>query len=90
MNTDPIAYCGVDRAVCPDFTNRKCPGCRQTQWPPDDMCPPAECCRRQNIGSCGECSSFPCEMMKDFYTESESHERAYALMTTVHKKRYHV
>ena len=80
-----IAYCGVDCAACADFTGGKCPGCRQTDWKPGDACMPVECCRRKGIESCGECPSFPCPDMAEFYRESESHERAYARMKAVHE-----
>ena len=80
MPENLIAYCGVDCAACADYSGGKCPGCRQTDWPEGDACLPVGCCRRKNIDSCGECSSFPCEDMKAFYRESESHEQAYQLM----------
>lgn len=84
METMNIAYCGVDCAVCPDFTAQKCPGCRETQWKPDDICMPVECCRKKNIPCCGRCDTFPCEDMRAFYEESESHREAFARMKDVH------
>ncbi len=77
-----VAYCGVNCAGCPDFTGGKCPGCRATEWN-DDPCPPVRCCREREIFFCGECSGFPCDMMAEFYEESESHKEAYARMNAV-------
>ena len=80
---DPIAYCGVDCAACHDFTSGKCPGCRKTQWDAGDECMPVACCRERHIAYCGECGEFPCADMADFYKESESHEKAHALMEKI-------
>lgn len=75
-----IAYCGVNCLECTDYENRKCPGCRQTDWQENDMCLPVKCCRKQDIFACGNCSGFPCEDMQEFYRESESHRQAYQRM----------
>ena len=83
MYDEMIAYCGVDCSVCPDYTGSKCPGCRKTDWKEDDVCLPVQCCREKGISFCGECPAFPCETMGGFYKESESHERAYALMLSI-------
>ena len=73
---DMIAYCGVDCSACPDYLNKTCPSCRLTEWK-DDICPPVNCCREKNIDDCGQCDVFPCEMMKGFFEESQSHQEAY-------------
>lgn len=77
---DLIAYCGVDCAVCTDFTAGKCPGCRQSQWPNGDACPPIPCCQSRGIAHCGQCDEFPCTAMAEFYQESESHRQAFERM----------
>ena len=77
---DRIAFCGVDCAACADYTEKKCPGCRETVWPEDEACMPVACCGRRGIFVCGECPVFPCAEMADFYAESESHEGALARM----------
>lgn len=82
-----IAYCGVDCAVCTDYTDDKCPGCRKTDWKPDDICLPVECCRKKEISCCGECPSFPCAEMEGFYTESESHALAFTRMQAISSDR---
>ena len=76
MDLALIGYCGVDCAACDDLTSGKCPGCRKTEWPADDPCPPAGCCARRKIPFCGDCGEFPCGMMRDFYEESDSHRAA--------------
>ena len=86
MNEDRIAYCGVDCAVCTDFTSGKCPGCRQTAWKPDDMCLPVACCQRQGVAFCGACPAFPCADMQAFYRESDSHAQAFARMNALRRK----
>ena len=82
---DPlIAYCGVDCAACPDYAEKKCPGCRGTDWTPGDECMPVACCREKGIDLCGRCPGFPCPDMAAFYEESDSHREAYDRMQAVH------
>ena len=83
---NPIACCGVDCAVCPDFTAKTCPGCRKSEWPDGDPCAPIACCQEKNIGCCGRCDDFPCAMMREFYEESDSHRAAYARMRELAQK----
>ena len=73
---EAYGYCGVDCGNCGDLKEGKCPGCRKTEWPEDDPCPPVGCCRKKRISVCGECDEFPCTMMAEFYEESESHREA--------------
>ena len=80
MENERIAYCGVSCEECSDYTQNKCPGCRQTDWSDGDECMPAACCRKQGISACGQCPAFPCADMKDFYQESESHQEAFERM----------
>ena len=77
---EQIACCGVDCAVCADFRQDACPGCRESTWPENDLCPPIACCVRRGITLCGDCEAFPCAMMREFYEESDSHRAAYARM----------
>ena len=81
------AYCGVDCSGCADYKNRKCPGCRESTWPDGDECPPVSCCRKQGIVFCGDCSRFPCKMMREFYEESDSHRDAYRRLEEYRKDR---
>ncbi|MBR5428244.1 MAG: DUF3795 domain-containing protein [Clostridia bacterium] len=85
MLNEMIAFCGVDCAACGDFAENKCPGCRRTDWKEDDICLPVECCRKKEISVCGECPTFPCDDMKAFYEESESHKKAYEAMKSIHR-----
>ena len=75
-NLQNLGYCGVDCSVCADFTQGKCPSCRGTQWKNDDICHPVKCCREKGIAVCGQCIGFPCDMMTEFYEESDSHREA--------------
>ena len=81
-----LSYCGVDCSECPDCIYGRCPGCKLTKWTKESICMPVECCKKQRIPYCGKCSNFPCEDMKSFYTESESHKKAYAVMQKIAEK----
>lgn len=86
MTVDPlIAYCGVTCAVCPDCTQGKCPGCRDTLWS-DDPCMPVRCCKEKGIDACGQCGAFPCADMAEFYKESEGHKEAYQRMLLLRRE----
>ena len=86
MESSLIAYCGVDCAACADYTEKKCPGCRKSEWPDGDPCPPVACCQKRGIEVCGQCADFPCEMMREFYEESDSHRAAGERMTKLAQK----
>ena len=81
-----VAYCGVNCAGCPDYAGGKCSGCRDTVWD-DDPCPPVRCCREKGIEVCGACDPFPCDMMAEFYEESEGHKEAYRRMRAMRTER---
>ena len=85
MDTEMLAWCGVDCAVCPDLAEGRCPGCRQTDWKPGETCFPVACCREKGLPFCGLCSGFPCADMAEFYRESEGHKQAYARMLSLRK-----
>lgn len=80
---EQIAFCGVDCASCQDFRERKCPGCRKSEWPEGDPCPPVACCEKRGIAVCGQCEDFPCPMMREFYGESDSHRAAFDRMCAI-------
>ena len=86
MDVELIAFCGVDCAACSDYREEKCPGCRKSEWPDGDPCPPIACCLRRKIESCGRCGDFPCEMMREFYEESDGHRAAYARMCALRER----
>ena len=77
-----IAFCGVNCKECRDYNISVCPGCRKSE----DGCMPVECCKSKGISVCGECSDFPCEDMKEFYRESQSHSEAYERMCAIKQK----
>ena len=78
--TDWMGYCGVNCFSCPDYREGKCLNCRKSTWPEGDACPPIACCQKRGIEFCGQCGEFPCQMMSEFYEESEGHREAYARM----------
>ena len=86
MSKENIAYCGVNCAACADFIKSVCPGCRKTLWT-DEPCMPVSCCMKKNISSCGECGSFPCHEMKEFYEESDGHRLAYQRLCEYRKNK---
>lgn len=78
-----IAFCGVNCETCPDYKNKLCPSCRKSVWEENDECMPVKCCRERKINCCGKCGGFPCDDMREFYEESESHKRAYERMSAI-------
>ena len=80
-----IAYCGVTCAPCPDYTQGKCPGCRETEWG-DDPCMPVRGCSEKGIGICDACDAFPCADMAEYYQESEGHKEVYQRMLAMRKE----
>lgn len=80
-----IGFCGVDCAVCPDYKNAVCPGCRRSEWPDGDPCPPVRCCTEKGILHCGGCPTFPCPDMQAFFEESESHREAFLRLSALRK-----
>ena len=83
MDLTHVGYCGADCSVCPDYLSGKCPDCRHSQWPDGDPCLPIACCAKKGIACCGQCGTFPCQDMADFYQESEGHRAAFARMQTL-------
>ncbi len=76
LNLDLIGFCGVDCSACPDYLNFKCPGCRASIGLSEEECMAAQCCMDKNILVCSQCREYPCDNMKDFFMESESHKAA--------------
>ncbi len=86
MDSGLIAYCGVNCAECTDYKCHMCEGCKATEWEEGNTCMPVDCCRKRNIPFCAKCYEFPCEDMKAFYEESETHREAFKLMCEIKKK----
>ncbi len=81
-----LGFCGVDCSVCRDYLDGKCPSCRATEWTNSDICHPVKCCQDKGISVCGHCNEFPCQMMSDFYQESDSHRQAGKRMLQMHMR----
>ena len=86
IDSDLMAYCGVDCSACPDYTSGKCPGCRQSIGTEGDRCMPVECCMKKGIIHCGACECFPCADMAEFFTESEGHRLAWRRLIELRHK----
>ena len=76
IDLDLVGYCGVDCSSCIDFDTKKCPGCRASIGMLEEECPCVLCCLNKNIIICGQCDNYPCDDMKEFFLESESHMEA--------------
>ncbi|MBP0969381.1 MAG: DUF3795 domain-containing protein [Oscillospiraceae bacterium] len=73
----PVGYCGIDCERCGNYLKgANCLGCRVDQEMISD-CETRDCCKQKGVGYCGECGSFPCASMKQFYEEKPQY--AYAL-----------
>ena len=72
-----IGFCGVDCSVCSDYTNNVCTGCRASAHTGTEVCMAVACCEDKNIDFCSGCKQFPCDSMKAFFDESDSHREAY-------------
>ena len=64
--------CGLDCDNCEFQLNGKCPGCLKITKPFwDDSCPIKSCCEIEGIECCGQCESFPCDLLKIFSYDEE-------------------
>lgn len=54
------------------YTTRSCAACRNNPSPGTgciEGCIVPACAKERNVNFCGECSDFPCEKAKDFFTK---------------------
>lgn len=65
--------CGILCEKCAYHEQMNCAGCVQIQKPFwADSCPIKTCCEEKKLQHCGECQSFPCELLIQFaYDEKE-------------------
>jgi hypothetical protein len=66
-----LSYCGIDCGKCKNFMqNANCAGCRnETELVSD--CPNRTCAIERDLLHCGECESYPCDMLVEFYEGTE-------------------
>jgi hypothetical protein len=69
------SVCGIDCDMCKFKIEQNCKGCRVIQgtvfW---GKCDIFACCKEKELEHCGKCSSFPCDMLKE-WAASENDER---------------
>lgn len=64
--------CGVLCSECEYREKMKCAGCvtmKKPFW--DDSCPVKSCCEEKTHNHCGECATFPCELLISFANDKE-------------------
>ena len=60
-------YCGLCCATCEYKKENNCKGCISSGGKPfHGECEIAECAKKKNIRFCGECSDFPCDILKKY------------------------
>ena len=64
--------CGISCSKCEFKKDKKCLGCTKITKPFwGDSCPVKSCCETKKIECCGECSKFPCDLLKSFAYDKE-------------------
>lgn len=75
---ETLALCGLYCGGCKNYKeNMNCMGCRYEEVLVSD-CPTRSCAISQGLLHCGECSEFPCPLLKGFYEDGvRHHEQAF-------------
>ena len=64
--------CGLNCSMCEFKVLCNCGGCIETNGQPfHGECPVAVCCQNNDILHCGECSHFPCDLLKQYSYDKE-------------------
>lgn len=65
--------CGILCSECGYKEQMGCQGCVHIDKPFwGDICPLKTCCEAKELEHCGQCSEFPCEVLKQFaYDEKQ-------------------
>ena len=75
---ETLSYCGIYCGDCKNYKqNLNCAGCRdETELISD--CPTRVCAAERGYFHCGECDTFPCEMLNNWYhSGNPQHLQAY-------------
>lgn len=70
-------YCGLDCNGCEFVESCHCGGCIATKGrpfhvsPEQEACPVAKCALERGVTFCGECESFPCELLQSYSNDPE-------------------
>ncbi len=72
---ETLAFCGIYCAGCKNYLkNMNCMGCRYEENLVDD-CPTRSCAINKGLLYCGECSDYPCIVLKEFYEDGVCHHQ---------------
>ncbi|WP_411682290.1 DUF3795 domain-containing protein [Clostridium thailandense] len=64
--------CGIICSECKYKEQMNCKGCVHISKPFwGEQCPVKFCCEDKELSHCGQCSSFPCDLLKQFAYDKE-------------------
>ncbi|MCI8296797.1 MAG: DUF3795 domain-containing protein [Lachnospiraceae bacterium] len=64
--------CGLTCSGCPYREQMGCKGCVNIEKPFwGESCPVSSCCGTKGHEHCGQCESFPCDLLKQFAFDEE-------------------
>ena len=64
--------CGICCSNCHFLEEKVCNGCTKIEKPFwGDACPVKTCCEDKKLACCGECDTFPCDLLKSFAYDKE-------------------
>lgn len=68
--------CGIEcsKVDCKKEFGFDCKGCVNIPDAPWGHCPVKECCEKKGLLHCGQCESFPCELLNSFAYDKENGE----------------
>lgn len=73
---EALSFCGIYCGGCRNYKeNMNCMGCRYEKELVSD-CPSRSCAIEKGLLHCGECGSFPCDELNDFYKDGVPHHDA--------------
>ncbi|MCI8778578.1 MAG: DUF3795 domain-containing protein [Bacilli bacterium] len=72
VETKKESRCGISCSECHFLSDKVCEGCTNISKPFwGDSCQVKSCCENKNLECCGECSEFPCDLLKAFAYDEE-------------------
>ena len=63
--------CGILCSQCEYRDKMNCKGCVSINNPFWGECPVKHCCESKSHEHCGQCSSFPCDLLNEFAYDKE-------------------
>ncbi len=63
--------CGILCSICEYKESMNCTGCINIDNPFWGVCPIKKCVEDKVLNHCGECRSFPCELLNSFSYDKE-------------------